>query len=119
MDFMDDLKDRATDVASITSKKVAEIYASTKLKLTISERKTQIRSLYCELGEMVYKTARGEGDDEKDNIEDKIAEISLAMEVLEEMQKSDMKAKNLKLCPYCNEKIEEKSKFCSNCGQEM
>ena len=119
MDFMDDLKDRATDVATATSKKVAEIYANTKLKLTISERKAQLRNLYRELGEIVYRASIGDGDDVKDDIEDKISEITLAREILDEMQKSEMQSKNLKACPYCDAKVPQGAKFCSNCGNEM
>lgn len=119
MDFVDEIKDKASDVANVTGQKVAEIYSAARLKIAISERKNQLRTLYRELGEMVYEATKGENEENSNAIEDKIAEISLAREVLEELKASDRQMRKLKVCPNCNEKMDEKSRFCPNCGNEM
>lgn len=119
MDIMDEIKDKANDVASVTSKKVAEIYANTKLKLNISERKGQLRNLYRELGEIVYKLSNGNDSVTQNDVEDKIAEINLTLEILDELMEGERQLKKMKLCPYCGEDVQEKSNYCPNCGNEM
>lgn len=118
MEF-EEFKDKATDVAQVTSKKVAEIYASAKIKLAISEKRTNLRALYRELGEIVYKASKGEAEDDvQNNIEDKIAEIDIAREVIAELKEKEKELRNLTTCPYCDERIPENANFCPNCGKE-
>ncbi len=120
MDFMDELKDKATDVAAVTGKKVAEIYSATKLKIAISDKKSQLGKLYKELGKLVYKTAKGEYESEDSNeIEDKIQEIDLVIEVIEELKAAEGQLKNMKFCPECKSRMEDKANFCPNCGKEI
>lgn len=119
MEFMDELKDKATDVAAVTSKKVAEIYSVTKLKIAISDKKNQLRKLYKELGELVYKTTKGTLEEEsEDAMEDLIMQIDLVREAIEELKDAEGQLKNMKTCPYCDHKMDEKANFCPNCGKE-
>ena len=118
MEF-EELRDRAGDVASATSKKVAEIYATAKIKFAIGEKRSELRTLYRELGKLVYDSSKGEADENVNNdIEDKIAEIDIVKEVISELLEQEESAKNTKICPYCDERVPESAKFCPNCGRE-
>ncbi|MGM9551652.1 MAG: hypothetical protein ACI3XA_05295 [Clostridia bacterium] len=119
MAFLDELKDMATDAAQVASKKVNDVYAVTKVKMDISENKSKIRALYRELGEMVYKASKGEVEEDSNAIEDKIAEISLVMDALEELNEAERHIKKVKVCPTCKEQIDEKSAYCPRCGNEV
>ena len=119
MEFMDEWKDKATDVAAVTGQKMAELYSVAKLKIAISDKKSQIRKLYRELGQVVYKAAKGEiSEDDNLSVDMLVAKIDDAVSELEELNLNEKMLKNLKLCPYCGEGMEKRANFCSNCGKE-
>lgn len=118
MAFLDELKDRAADVAQVTGKKVGEAYTVTKLKVQIADKLAGVRTLYRELGEIVYENSKQENADTA-KAEDKIAEIDLALDVIEELKSKERELRSIVVCPTCNENVDSESNFCPNCGNEM
>lgn len=118
MALMDDIRERANSVVSIAGKKANEAYGATKTKMLIAEKKNYLRTLYKELGEITY---RGYKDSEQDMnaIEDKIAEIDIAAEALEDLKKELRKIKNIIICPSCRAEIEADVNFCPRCGEDI
>lgn len=118
MDFIDELKDKATDVANVTGKKVAQIYSEAKLKIAVSDKKSNIRKLYRELGQIVYEAAKGNvSEEDNTSVDELIAKIDDAIHDLEELSLNEKMLKNMKVCPYCGEGMDKNANFCSNCGK--
>lgn len=118
MAFLDELRDRAADAMQVTGKKVEEVYGTTKVKLQIADKQSAVRTLYRELGEIVYENSKKDEPD-FDAVEDKIAEIDLAFDAIEELKASERKIKNTVKCPACGEDVDKEANFCSKCGCEM
>lgn len=118
MAFLDELKERAADVAQVTGKKVEEVYGVTRIKLQIADKQSAVRTLYRELGEIVYENSKKEETD-IEAVEDKIAEIDLALEAIEELKASERKLKKTVACPECNADVDEGANFCPKCGSNM
>lgn len=117
MGLFDELKDRANDVKQVASKAVGDVYSATRVKMSLVEKESAVRTLYRELGEIVYKNAK-EGNSGETEIEDKIAEIDLALEQADELKQKYRDIKNVAMCPSCNGEMDASVKFCPNCGAE-
>lgn len=118
MAFFDGLRDRAADMAQVTGKKVEEVYGATKIKIQIADKQSAVRTLYRELGEIVYENSK-KAEPDSEAVEDKIAEIDLALDAIEELKASERKLKNTTLCPECGEDVDAEANFCPKCGNEM
>ena len=118
MALFDELRERAADVAQATGKKVEEVYGATRIKLQIADKQSAVRTLYRELGEIVYENAKKEEPD-MDALEDKIAEIDLALDAIEELKASERKLKNTVACPACGKDVDAEANFCPECGSGM
>lgn len=118
MAFIENALQKASETALLAGKKANEAYSSAKIKMEIAEKKNCLKNLYRELGEITYKGYKN-ADGDVNEIEDKIAEIDIVSEQIAELEKECGKMKNLIVCPSCNEKIDEKSRFCPNCGEEI
>ncbi|MBQ8003143.1 MAG: zinc ribbon domain-containing protein [Clostridia bacterium] len=118
MALFDELKDRASDVVQVAGKKVEDAYSATKLKIQIADKQSAVRTLYRELGELVYENSK-KAEPEIEAVEDKIAEIDLVLEGINELKDQERGMKKLVLCPACSSEVDEKAKFCPQCGSEM
>lgn len=118
MAFLDELKERAADMAQVTGKKVEEVYGATRIKIQIADKQGAVRALYRELGEIVYENSK---KDEADlaAVEDKIAEIDLALDAVEELKAQERQLKNTVLCPECGKDVDSNANFCPECGYGM
>lgn len=118
MAFFDELKERAVDMAQVTGKKVEEVYGATKIKIQIADKQSAVRTLYRELGEIVYENAKKDEPD-LEAVEDKVAEIDLALEAIEALKAEERKIKNAVKCPECGNDVDNDANFCPVCGFEM
>ncbi len=118
MAFLDDFKFMATDAAQLASKKVNEVYGIAKIKMEIGEKQSNLRNLYKELGEIVYKNIKEQTED-ADAVEDKIMEIDYVVEDIANLKKQYREVKKVIICPSCNAEIEESANFCPKCGSEI
>ncbi len=118
MAFFDGWKDRATDVVQVAGKKVEEAYGATKIKLQIADKQGELRTLYRELGEIVYENAK-KNDPDTDAVEDKIAEIEIALEGIAALKGEERELKNQVECPECGEGVDKEANFCPKCGYGM
>ncbi len=118
MALFDELKERATDVVQVAGKKVEEAYGATKIKLVIADKQSQLRTLYKELGEIVYENSKSDAAD-LEKVEDKISEIDIVLEAVEELKSQERSMKKMVACPSCGKDVAEDANFCSECGCEM
>jgi len=118
MAFFDDLKDKASDAAVVAGKAMSDVYEVTRLKMSIAEKKGAVKTIFKEVGELVYNGYR-KGETDNDEIEEKMLEIDSIMEEIESLKEKQMKIKKLRACPACGSQIPEGCNFCPKCGNDM
>ena len=111
MDFFDKIGKKASEAYKVTADKTGKLAKEAKLRMKISDLKSQINDIYKEIGETVYQkhTRNGEYDIEKE-IEEKCTKIDVL---------SDEIDSNLKQCSSCFAEIEKDVKFCPKCGAKQ
>lgn len=119
--IFDKIGKKASETYKFTAEKTGKIAKGAKLKLQISELKSNRVDLFQEVGEKVYeKYANGDKsiDLEKDLLEQckTIKDIDLQ---IEEMEKECLKLDDKKVCQKCKTEIGKDIKFCPECGQKQ
>lgn len=125
MEFFDKLSQKASEAYKITADKTGKIAKETKLKLKISEIKSQITSLYEEIGKLAYnKHSRRKQDKEKcenncKEIKKKCEKIDDLNDEIDDLVKQCLDLNDKKQCDNCHEEIEKNVKYCPNCGTKQ
>ena len=121
MDFFDKLGKKATEAYKVTADKTGKIAKDTKIKLKMSELKSQINDIYEEIGKLVYE--KHTSDEEISGVEEKIEEnctkIDEICEQIDNLLKESMQLRDKRQCPKCYAEIEKESKYCPNCGEKQ
>lgn len=120
MEFFDKLGKKASEAYKMTADKTGKIAKETKIKLKISELKSQINDIYEEIGKKIYENHVREEDISITNeIEEKCTEIDALGDEIESLLKQCLELKDKKQCSKCYAEIEKNVKFCPNCGEKQ
>ena len=125
MEFFDKLTKKASEAYKITADKTGKIAKETKLKLKISELKSEINDLYEEIGKKEYEkhTRRNNGETNIEDIckqiEEKCLKIDVLSDEIENLLKQCLELNDKKQCEKCYTEIEKKAKFCPHCGAKQ
>ena len=119
MDFFSKLGKKATETYQITKEKATTISEELKLKGKISDAKDCIEDLYKEIGKKVFEEMKSGKDVIKDEIVDKIEEISELHDKIEKIENQILTLKKIKKCSNCGVELEIDAEFCSKCGQQQ
>lgn len=112
-----DIFNKVKKVLGKTAKKAAKVSGDavdyTKLKIKLSGINDELDELYAKIGKIVYER------DESQNTD-------VIFEAIEELrkEKEELKEKleafgNKKSCEFCGAKLDNDSKYCSGCGNEI
>ena len=120
MEFFDKLGKKASEAYKVTADKTGKLAKEAKLRMKISDLKSQINSIYKEIGETVYQkhTREGEYDITKE-IEEKCTKIDVLSDEIESNLKQCLELKDKRQCPSCFAEIEKDVKFCPKCGAKQ
>lgn len=120
MEFFDKLGKKASEAYKVTADKTGKIAKETKLKFKIGELKTQINSIYEEIGKKVYeKHVREEDICIKKDLEEQCTKIDVLSDEIDSLLKECLELKDKKQCQKCYKEIEKDDKFCPNCGEKQ
>ena len=125
MEFFDKLSKKASEAYKITADKTGKIAKETKLKLKISELKSEINTIYTEIGKKAYEkhTIKNGGEQCTENVCEEIKEKCLKIDVLsdeiENLLKQCLELNDKKQCENCYAEIEKDVKFCPHCGAKQ
>ena len=120
MEFFDKLGKKASEAYKITADKTGKIAKETKLKFKIGDLKTQINSVYEEIGKKVYENhIREEKIDIENEIEEQCTKIDVLSDEIDSLLKECLKLKDKKQCPNCYKEINKEDNFCPNCGEKQ
>ena len=120
MEFFDKLGKKASEAYKVTADKTGKLAKEAKLRMKISDLKSQINTIYKEIGETVYQkhTRAGEYDITKE-IEEKCTKIDVLSDEIESNLKQCLELKDKRQCPSCFAEIEKDVKFCHKCGAKQ
>lgn len=120
MEFFDKLGKKASEAYKITADKTGKIAKETKMKLKISELRTQVNDIYEEIGKKVYEKHIREDEMSIENeLEEKCTKIDVLSDEIDSLLKQCLELNNKKQCPKCYAEIEKEVKFCPNCGEKL
>lgn len=125
MEFFDKLSKKASETYKITADKTGKIAKETKLKLKISELKSEINTIYTEIGKKAYEkhTIKNGGEKCTENVCEQIKEKCLKIDVLSDeidnLLKQCLELNDKKQCENCYAEIEKDVKFCPHCGAKQ
>ena len=108
----------ATETYNTVADKSGKLIEDAKLKLSVSEKETDIEAIYEEMGKTVYDMYKKEEDVGK-AFEKECKKIDKIKSEIDEMNKKILYNKGLRVCANCGEVISTESVFCGNCGQKQ
>lgn len=120
MEFFDKIGKKASEAYKVTADKTGKLAKEAKLRMKISDLKSQINDIYKEIGETVYQkhTRKGEYDIEKE-VEEKCTKIDVLSDEIDSNLKQCLELKDKKQCSICFTEIEKDVKFCPKCGAKQ
>ena len=120
MEFFDKISQKATEAYKITSDKTGKIARETKLKIKMSNLKTDINNIYEDIGKKSYERhTLGETIDFEKDFEQELTEIDVLTEQIETILKELLELKDKIQCEKCFTNIDKDCKFCPNCGAKQ
>lgn len=120
MEFFDKLGQKATEAYKITADKTGKLAREAKLRLKMSNLKTDINNIYEEIGKKAYeKHTLNENIDFENYFEQELTEIDVLSEQIETILKELLELKDQIQCEKCFTNIDKECKFCPNCGAKQ
>ena len=125
MEFFDKLSKKASEAYKITADKTGKIAKETKLKLKISELKSEINTIYTEIGKKAYEKHTIKYGSEKctenvcEQIKEKCLKIDVLSDEIDNLLKQCLELNDKKQCENCYAEIEKDVKFCPHCGAKQ
>ena len=118
MGKFDELIIKAKDLAGVAGSKAQEVAAQAKLRMQITQMKSQIDANYLKLGEIIYELNKSGTQNEElvgmcvAEIETQLAELAELKDKLDEMRK-------VLRCPDCMSENPRDALYCSHCGASL
>lgn len=108
----------ATDTYNTVADKSGKMIEEAKLRISTSEKETEIQKIYEQLGKKIYELYKSNNEVEKSFAKD-CKKIDKIYDEIEEMAIKILYNKGLKMCLECGNTIELDSIFCENCGAKQ
>ena len=118
MGKFDELIIKAKDLAGVAGSKAQEVAEQAKLRMQITQMKSQIDANYLKLGEIIYELNKSGTQNEElvgmcvAEIETQLAELTELKDKLDEMRK-------VLRCPDCMSENPRDALYCSRCGASL
>ncbi len=120
MEFFDKLGKKASEAYKVTADKTGKIAKEAKLKMKMSELKSQVKDIYIEIGKKVYeKHVIDENIDIKKDLEEECTKIDVLCGEIDGILKECMDLKDKKMCQNCHKEIDKDMNFCPECGAKQ
>lgn len=115
---LDDLMEKAKELADAAGKKTGELYELSKYKYECIRLSNELKKLYERLGSTVYKQVKTGGGDNAEidaitaEIDDRRLRMTEIRDIMAEMT-------NKKVCKNCGTANPKDSVFCAQCGAKL
>ena len=118
MSALDDLLDKARQMADVAGRKTEEVVEASKNKMQAYKITTNIQRAYEKLGSIVYDSAKY-GTDSTQLVESCIAEIDEMLAQLEEVNRKLDASRPGVTCSACGYTNTMGSAYCNKCGASL
>jgi hypothetical protein len=119
MDFFDKLSKKASDTYKVTAEKTTKIAKETKLKLEISNYKSNMEDLYKIVGKKIYQKYAAQEEMQLEDIQDELNKLDTISEKIDIANKEIMSLKDKIKCQNCNYEMSEEYEYCPKCGTKI
>lgn len=120
MEFFDKLGKKASEAYKITADKTGKIAKETKLKIKISQIRTNVSDLYEEIGKKVYEQhVRENKEDINQELEGLCTKIDVLSDEIEDLLQQCLELRDRKQCKNCYVEMDKECKYCPNCGAKQ
>ncbi|MBQ2613863.1 MAG: hypothetical protein IJB80_00825 [Clostridia bacterium] len=117
MDFLDQVKKTAADVAQKVGQKSGELVEISKIKYEVYDLNSDIKKLYTEIGKNVYALMRRDELPEEVSMKCEIIEAKLAK--IEALKRKEKNLKQQITCPVCHRECGKDDAVCPYCGADL
>ncbi|MBR5152431.1 MAG: hypothetical protein IKW60_02765 [Clostridia bacterium] len=118
MDFLNQVKKTATDVAQKVAQKSGELVEVSKIKYEIYDLNSDIKKLYTEIGKLVYAKMK-DSHDLPDEVAMKCEIIEAKLASIEALKNKEKNLKQQITCPVCKRECSEEDEVCPYCGADL
>lgn len=120
MEFFNKISEKASTAYKVTAAKTGKLAKEAKLKLKMSNLKSQINDIYLDIGAKIYeKHLLKEDINIKNDLEEECTKIDILTNQIEEILNECLELNNKKQCLKCFTKIDKDCKFCPECGTKQ
>ena len=120
MEFFNKISEKSSTAYKVTAAKTGKLAKEAKLKLKMSNLKSQINDIYLDIGAKIYeKHLLKEDIDIKNDLEEECTKIDILTNQIEEILNECLELNNKKQCLKCFAKIDKDCKFCPECGTKQ
>lgn len=120
MEFFNKISEKASTAYKVTAAKTGKLAKEAKLKLKMSNLKSQINDIYLDIGAKIYeKHLLKEDINIKNDLEEECTQIDILTNQIEEILNECLELNNKKQCLKCFAKIDKDCKFCPECGTKQ
>ncbi len=116
MSTMDDIIRKTKELGVTATKKTEAIAEELKLKVKLSEIRSQINEKYALIGEAYYTSNKNGTDME---CSDTVNELDELYEKQIELENKLIEIKGVKKCPQCGSDAPSKAEYCQKCGCKL
>lgn len=118
MATFDSMMETAKTTAAAASKKAEELANVAKLKLDGAQLNQDIKKLFVQMGEFVYRSYRN-AESGTEQIEQWCDQVDTKKEELRKNRAKINALLHKKVCPECSHANDEESIFCARCGAKL
>ena len=118
MDFINIVKEKATEIAIGAAKVSNSAMIQVKSNLYIADKKQEKEKTLEMLGTLVYEAYKAGTDPDTDKVAEKCVIVDKLNEEIDELKKAIHDVKNVKLCQSCGAEIKNDHNFCPKCGEK-
>ena len=120
MEFFNKISEKASTAYKVTAAKTGKLAKEAKLRLKMSNLKSQINDIYLDIGAKIYeKHLLKEDINIKNDLEEECTKIDILTNQIEEILNECLELNNKKQCSKCFAKIDKDCKFCPECGTKQ
>ena len=120
MEYFNKISEKASTAYKVTAAKTGKLAKEAKLKLKMSNLKSQINDIYLDIGAKIYeKHLLKEDINIKNDLEEECTKIDILTNQIEEILNECLELNNKKQCLKCFAKIDKDCKFCPECGTKQ
>ena len=120
MEFFNKISEKASTAYKVTAAKTGKLAKEAKLRLKMSNLKSQINDIYLDIGAKIYeKHLLKEDINIKNDLEEECTKIDILTNQIEEILNECLELNNKKQCLKCFAKIDKDCKFCPECGTKQ